>query len=81
MEKLIFLIVCMLSVLSILLFRKKNKRLRVVHEDRKRKLKEQVGAHKKQIQKRHEYLNTYKLLVFNLEESLHVQEEIDLYFK
>jgi len=81
MEKLIFLIICMLSILSILLFRKKNQRLGVVHENRKRRLKEQVDTHKKQIQKRHDYLNTYKLLVFNLEESLHVQEEIDLYFK
>ncbi len=81
MEKLIFLIVFIVSALSIFLFKTRNQQLKSAHKQRKRILKERLDINKKQIQKRHHYLKMYKLLMFNLEESLHVQEEIDVYYK
>ncbi|SNR36202.1 hypothetical protein [Dokdonia pacifica] len=81
MGKLIFWVVFVLSILSLFLFKTRNQRLKILHEQREKVLKEQLDKNKKQIQKRHRYLKMYKLLAFNLEESLHVQEEIDVYFK
>lgn len=79
MGKLIFWVVFVLSILSVFLFKTRNQRLKILHEQREKTLKKQLDKNKQQIQKRHHYLKMYKLLVFNLEESLHVQEEIDIF--
>lgn len=44
-------------------------------------LRSQLGVHQRQMQKRYSYLKLYEFLLYNLDESLIVQEEIELPLK
>ncbi len=66
-----------MSIVYVYNRRRSNK----VHAQSMKALRSKLEIHERQVQKRCSYLRLYKFLIYNLDESLYVQKEIELPLK